>query len=67
VVENSLHAGPTPLRSTSMGLINMRERFRIATNRVVVWGAERDRFVVRLPLVSSPDLDPGHAKSMEGG
>src|SRR6478672_8781265 len=52
VVENSLRPGPTELRSTRIGLTNMRERFRMATNRVMVWGVERNRFIVRLPLVS---------------
>jgi hypothetical protein len=55
VVENTLRPGPAEVRSTRLGLTNMRERFRFATNRVVVWGVERDRFVVRLPLVSSSD------------
>ena len=52
VVENSLRPGPTQLRSTRIGLTNMRERFRMATNRTMVWGVERDRFIVRLPMVS---------------
>jgi len=29
----------------------MRDRFRIATGRAIVWTVDRDRFVVRLPLV----------------
>ena len=62
VVENSLRPGSTPFGSTSIGLTNMRERFRIATNRVVVWGTERDRFVVRLPLVSSSILTETHGQ-----
>jgi hypothetical protein len=49
--ENDLRAAPVPARSTSIGLANMRERFRIATGRPIAWGVERDRFVVRLPLV----------------
>ena len=62
VVENSLRPGPTELRSTRIGLTNMRERFRMATNRVMVWGVERDRFIVRLPLVRSASL---HAEQHE--
>jgi two-component system LytT family sensor kinase len=58
VVENNLRPGPTEAGSTGIGLTNLRERFRLATNRVMVWGVENDRFVVRLPLVSSAD----HAK-----
>ena len=56
VVENDLRPGPRPARSTAIGLTNLADRFRIATGRAVVWGAEGDRFVVRLPLVkgSSP-------------
>jgi hypothetical protein len=65
VVENSLRPGPTPSSSTSIGLTNMRERFRIATNRAVVWGVERDRFIVRLPLVSSAGVDPSAAQPQE--
>jgi hypothetical protein len=57
VVENNVRPGPTATRSTRIGLTNMRERFRIATNRVMVWGVEADRFVVRLPLVSSASGD----------
>jgi hypothetical protein len=67
VVENSLRPGPTQVRSTRIGLTNMRERFRIATNRVMVWGIERDRFIVRLPLVSNADQDLSRVESREGG
>jgi LytS/YehU family sensor histidine kinase len=51
--ENDLRCGPASARSTGIGLANLAERFRIATGRTVVWGAEGDRFVVRLPLVDS--------------
>jgi glucose-6-phosphate-specific signal transduction histidine kinase len=51
VFENDLRSGPTTIRSTGIGLANLRERFSIATGRDVVWTAESDRFVVRLPLV----------------
>jgi hypothetical protein len=57
VVENNHRSGPGDSRSTGIGLTNMCERFRIATNRVIVWGVERDRFVVRLPLVRRAGLD----------
>jgi hypothetical protein len=67
VVGNTLRPGPSQVRSTSIGLTNMRERFRIATNRVMVWGVERDRFIVRLPLVSSAGLDPSNAEPNEDG
>jgi hypothetical protein len=62
VVENNLRMGPTSVRSTRIGLTNMRERFRIATGRVMVWGAEEDRFVVKLPLVSSSSWDQRDAE-----
>src|SRR5262245_11092773 len=63
VVENSLRPGPAQVRSTKIGLANMRERFRIATNRVIVWGVERNRFIVRLPLVPIANRDPGLAEA----
>ena len=53
VVENNLRPGPSDSPSARIGLTNMRERFRIATNRVIVWSIEDDRFIVRLPLVSA--------------
>ena len=53
IVDNSLHSRSTAAHPTGMGLINLRERFRIATGRTIVWGIEQDRFIVRLPLVSS--------------
>jgi hypothetical protein len=52
VVENNLRPGRPQLRSTRIGLTNMCERFRLATNRAMVWGIEHDRFIVRLPLVN---------------
>jgi glucose-6-phosphate-specific signal transduction histidine kinase len=52
VFENELRSAPRSARSTGMGLTNLAERFRIATGRAVVWGAEENRFVVRLPLVN---------------
>ncbi len=61
VVENSLRPGPTVPQSTRIGLTNMRERFRIATNRAMEWGVERDRFIVRLPLVGSAGTHAGRA------
>jgi len=51
VVENNLRPGPAPSRRAGIGLTNMRDRFRIATGRAIVWTVDRDRFVVRLPLV----------------
>jgi hypothetical protein len=54
VFENDLRAAPAAARSTSVGLANMRERFRIATGRPIAWGVEGNRFVVRLPLVDAP-------------
>jgi hypothetical protein len=53
VFENDLHSDSKPPHSTGIGLANMRERFRIATGELVVWGIEEGRFVVRLPLVSN--------------
>jgi hypothetical protein len=54
VIENNLRPGPapSPSRPNGIGLTNMRERFRIATGRAIVWSVDQDRFVVRLPLVS---------------
>jgi len=66
VVENSLRPGPTELRSTRIGLTNMRERFRMATNRVMVWGVERNRFIVRLPLVSRVATNLSRAQERPG-
>ena len=51
VFENDLRPGPKPVRSTGVGLANLRERFRIATGAVVSWTGDRQQFVVRLPLV----------------
>ena len=53
VFANDLHSGPKPAHSTGIGLANLRERFRIATGGLVVWGIEEGRFVVRLPLASN--------------
>ena len=53
VVSNDLRPAGPPERSTGFGLINLRDRFRIATGRHVVWGPEGDQFVVRLPLAAS--------------
>jgi hypothetical protein len=51
LVENDLRSKPSSGRSTGIGLTNLAERFRIATGERLSWGAEGDRFVVRLPLV----------------
>lgn len=61
VFENDLRPGPPPARGTGIGLANLKERFRIATGRAAVWGAEANRFVVRLPLVG----DAGTARSAD--
>ena len=57
IVENNLRVGPKASHPTAIGLINLRERFRIATGRAIVWGVERQRFIVRLPLVSNSRPD----------
>jgi hypothetical protein len=54
IFENELRGGLKPRTSTRIGLTNLSERFRIAVGRPVVWGAEGDRFVVRLPLLDDP-------------
>jgi two-component sensor histidine kinase len=64
VFENDLRPGPKPLRSTGVGLANLRERFRMATGCAASWATEGTRFVVRLPLIRNPahraaDLDNG--------
>ncbi len=51
IFENDLRSPAKTVRSTGIGLVNMRERFRLATGREAVWVLEHDRFVVRLPLV----------------
>ncbi len=56
VFENDLRPGLAPARSTGIGLVNLRERFRIATGRAAVWDVEEDRFVVRLPLVEGSSV-----------
>jgi len=58
VFANDLRPGATPPRSTGVGLANLRERFRMATGHAVAWTTERNCFVVRLPLVASPDHLP---------
>jgi hypothetical protein len=60
IFENDLRSRPKPAGSTGIGLANLAERFRIAVGRPVVWGAEANRFVVRLPLVKavSPRREP---------
>lgn len=52
IFENDLRTGPREPRSTGTGLINLRERFRLATGRPLAWGVERGRFVVRLPVMT---------------
>ncbi len=52
IVENTLRSRLGSALGTRIGLTNMRERFRLATGRRMVWGPEGDRFIVRLPLVS---------------
>jgi LytS/YehU family sensor histidine kinase len=51
IFENDVRSSPKPVRSTGIGLANLRERFRLATGREAAWALEQDRFVVRLPLV----------------
>lgn len=52
IFENDLRSrGHQRPPSTGIGLVNLKERFRIATGGLVGWGVEDERFVVRLPLV----------------
>jgi hypothetical protein len=51
IFENDVRSPPRTVRSTGIGLVNLRERFRLATGREAAWAFEQDRFVVRLPLV----------------
>ena len=67
IFENTVRPGPKTARSTGMGLANLRERFRIATGLAAVWGAEEDRFVVRLPLVRSSTGDVLSDRQALGG
>ena len=55
--ENDLRAGWTAPRSTGIGLVNLAERFRIATGGAVSWGTEGNRFVVRLPLAVASTVE----------
>ncbi len=63
VVENDLRPGTTPSHSTGIGLINLAERFHIVTGKRVVWGAEENRFVVRLPLVDGQQRERAEGPS----
>jgi hypothetical protein len=51
IFANELRSRVKPEASTGIGLKNLEERFRIAVGEPVAWGAEAERFVVRLPLV----------------
>lgn len=54
IFENELRCRSKPASSTRVGLTNLADRFRMAVGRPIVWAAEPDRFVVRLPLVKTP-------------
>ena len=51
--ENDCRPSAAPVRSTGIGLANLRERFRLATGQTVEWAGDENRFVVRVPLVES--------------
>ena len=53
IFESDRRREPAPGRSTGVGLINLRERFRLAAGHPVEWFAEGDRFVVRMALVET--------------
>jgi Histidine kinase len=59
IFENTIRARQKAPASTGLGLTNLAERFRMATGRMVVWSAEAERFVVRLPLVAQATRDAG--------
>ena len=63
VFENELRASAKRNASTGIGLTNLRERFRIATGGLVVWGIEEGRFVVRLPLASNDGANSRRGQS----
>lgn len=63
VIENTLRSRLASTPSTGIGLTNMRERFRLATGRRMVWGPEGDRFIVRLPLARGSNSDGGGASN----
>src|SRR4029453_5686371 len=63
VVENTLRSRFASAQSTGIGLTNMRERFRLATGRRMVWGPEGDRFIVKLPLSASLGAQRVHRRN----
>ena len=50
--ENDLAPARLVTTSTGLGLVNLRDRFLIATGRPAEWAVEGNRFVVRLPLAA---------------
>jgi hypothetical protein len=51
VFENDRRRPAVDKASTGVGLVNLCERFRLTTGRLVTWSESGDRFVVTLPLV----------------
>jgi sensor histidine kinase YesM len=51
VLRNSIKPRKNRVDSSRIGLQNLKERFRILTNREVIAFADGDRFIVKLPIV----------------
>lgn len=55
---NTLRPRRTDARgSTGIGLTNLAQRFRLSTGGEMTWGAEGDRWIVRMPLEPLIDAD----------
>jgi hypothetical protein len=65
IFQNELRSRSKPPNSTGIGLENLAERFRIAVGQPIVWIAESQRFVVRLPLVKGSGTIPRGGRSSD--
>jgi sensor histidine kinase YesM len=51
VISNSIRQRKTPAHSSRIGLKNLDERFKLMTGKGIISGLEKEKFVVRLPLI----------------
>lgn len=51
IISNTLRQRKTPAHSSAIGLKNLDERFKLMTNRRIIFGIEQDIFIVKLPLI----------------
>jgi sensor histidine kinase YesM len=51
VIRNSIRQRKTPAHSSGIGLKNLDERFKLMTGKGIISGLEKEKFVVRLPLI----------------